>query len=83
MRHLPALSLRFSRHPTEVRHARVTPVGSLFLLLRRSTNSASCSKHYCSDGEPILVDAPSSSGRHAKQYSSVAPSPTACLASFL
>lgn len=83
MRHFPALSVRFSRHPAEIRHARSTPEGDLFLLLRRSTNSDSRSKHYCSDGAPIVVDAPSSSGRHAKQYSSVAPSPTACLASFL
>ena len=83
MRHLPALSIRFSRHPAEIRHARSTPEGDLFLLLRRSTNSASRSKHYCSDGAPILVGTPSSSGRRAKHYCSVAPSPTACLASFL
>lgn len=75
MRHLPALSVRFSHHPTEVRHARSTPEGDLFLLLRRSTNSASRSKHYCSDGEPILVGVPSSSALRAKHYSSVAPSP--------
>lgn len=64
---LSALSVRFSHHPAEIRHARSTPEGDLFLLLRRSTNSASHSKHYCSDGAPILVSAPSSSGAHAKQ----------------
>ena len=83
MRHFPALSIRFSRHPADIRHARSTPEGDLFLSLRRSTNSASRTDHYCSDGAPILVDAPSSSASHAKHYSSVAPSPTACLASFL
>ena len=49
--------------------------GSLFLLLRRSTNSASRSKHYCSEAEPILVGAPSNSAFRAKHYCSVAPSP--------
>ena len=49
--------------------------GSLFLLLRRSTNSASHAKHYCSDGEPILVGAPSTIAWRAKHYYSVAPSP--------
>jgi len=72
---LPSLSIRFSHHPAEVRHIRVTPVGSLFLLLRRSTNSASHAKHYCSDGEPILVGAPSTIAWRAKHYYSVAPSP--------
>ena len=59
---LPSLSVRFSHHPAEVRHARVTPEGDLFLLLRRSTNSAPRTDHYCSDGAPIVVGVPSSSG---------------------
>ena len=61
---LPSLSIRFSHHPAEVRHARVTPEGDLFLLLRRSTTTASRTDHYCSDGAPIVVGVPSSSASH-------------------
>lgn len=67
MHRLSALSVNFSLHPAEVRHARSTPEGDLFLLLRRSTNSALLSKHYCSGDKPILVSAPSNSGRRAEQ----------------
>ena len=90
MRHFPALSVRFSRHPAEVRHARGGgKVASSYyfaarpIVLHAQSTIAPMAHLYWSVRRAVVVGVPSYSASHAKHYSSVAPSPTACLASFL